>query len=154
WLSEGFATYMANVYLESKYGRDTLNSRLQEDRNKVIGYVAGSGKPVVDSVSSLLTLLNANSYEKGGWILHMLRRQMGDSLFQNFVRTYYDRYKGKNADTKDLEKVAEEITGTNMEQFFKQWLYEPGIPRLRILPKYDSHKEELSVTVTQMQKEI
>jgi aminopeptidase N len=154
WLSEGFATYMADVYLESKYGFDSMNNRLKEERSKVIEYVARSGKPVVDSISSLMTLLNPNSYEKGGWILHMLRRQMGDSMFQTFIRKYYDRYKGKNADTEDLEKVAEEVAGKSLQQFFTQWLYTPGIPQLKIEWHYDKSDKAVSIHVTQQQKTI
>ena len=154
WLSEGFATYMADVYLESKYGRDSMNNRLKEERNKVIEYLASSAKPVVDSISSLMTLLNPNSYEKGGWILHMLRRQMGDSMFQNFIRKYYDRYKGKNADTRDLENVAEEVTGKSLQQFFTQWLYTPGIPRLRIDWHYNKNDKVVSIQVTQRQQTV
>jgi aminopeptidase N len=154
WLSEGFATYMADVYLESKYGRDSMNNRLKDERNKVIEYLASSGKPVVDSISSLMTLLNPNSYEKGGWILHMLRRQMGDSMFQNFIRKYYDRYKGKNADTHDLENIAEEVTGKNWQQFFTQWLYTPAIPLLKIDWHYNKNEKIVSIQVTQQQQTV
>jgi len=154
WLSEGFATYMANIYLESKYGHDSMNNRLIQERQKVIGYVKSFGKPVVDSISSLMTLLNPNSYEKGGWILHMLRRQMGDSTFQTFIRKYYDRYKGKNADTEDLEKIAEEVSGKNLQQFFQQWLYTPGIPQLKIEWHYNKNNKTVSIQVMQQQKTI
>ena len=154
WLSEGFATYMADVYLESKFGRDSMNNRLKEERRKVIDFVRGSGRTVVDSISSLMTLLNPNSYEKGGWILHMLRKQMGDSTFQIFIRTYYDRYKGKNADTEDLERVADEITGKDLQGFFKQWLYTPGIPQLKIEWNYNKNDKTVSIQVAQQQKTI
>jgi aminopeptidase N len=98
-----------------------------------------------------MKLLNANSYQKGGWILHMLRRQMGDSLFHLFIETYYDRYKGKNADTNDLFKVAEEISHKDLHQFFLQWLYTPGIPRLEIQWKYNAKDKTVSITINQVQ---
>jgi aminopeptidase N len=154
WLSEGFATYMADIYLESKYGIDSMNNRLREERKKVIDYATESAKPVVDSISSLMTLLNANSYEKGGWVLHMLRRQMGDSAFQTFIRKYYDQYKGKNADTDDLEKIAEQVTGKTFQQFFTQWLYTSGIPQLKIDWQYNKNDKAVSIRVTQQQKTI
>lgn len=153
WLSEGFATYLTDIYLESKYGQDTMTRRLEEERKKVIDFVKSSGSPVVDSVSSIMTLLSANSYEKGGWILHMLRRQMGDTAFQIFIRTYYERYKGKNADTEDLRNIAEQITGKNLEQFFRQWLYTPGIPQLDIKWKYSEKDLKVFITVSQLQKQ-
>jgi aminopeptidase N len=151
WLSEGFATYLADMYLESRYGVDTLNKELIDARKKVISFARRSERPVVDSLSPLMKLLNANSYQKGGWILHMLRRQMGDSLFHLFIETYYDRYKGKNADTNDLLKVAEEISRNDLHQFFRQWLYTPGVPQLEIQWKYNGMDKTVSITVNQIQ---
>lgn len=132
WLSEGFATYLTNIYLEQKYGSDTLRKRLQEDRNDIIKFSKEWNKPVVDSSSGLMELLNANSYQKGGWVLHMLRQEVGDSIFQNIIRSYYDRYKFSNADTWDFEKVAEDVSGKDLKWFFEQWLYTPGVPELFI----------------------
>ena len=153
WLSEGFATYMTNIYLESRYGTDSMNKRLVKDRNDVIEFTKHFNRPVVDSISPFMGLLNANSYQKGGWILHMLRKQMGDTIFQNFIRSYYDRYKGKNADTRDLEKIAEEVSGRDWKQFFDQWLYTPGIPQLDIQWKYDEANKKISINVIQQQKQ-
>lgn len=154
WLSEGFATYMSDIYLQTKYGEDTLSYLLKQARAKVIDFSKGLHRAVVDSVSPLMTLLNANSYEKGAWILHMLRRQVGDSLFRAIIRTYYDRFKGKNADTEDFRRVAEQASGKNLEQFFKQWLYTPGLPQLSIRHKFDEKAGELTVVVTQLQNPI
>ena len=153
WLSEGFATYMADMYLESRYGVDTLNKELMRARKKVTSFVKRSDKTVVDSLSPLMRLLNANSYDKGGWILHMLRRQIGDSLFHLLIKTYYDRYKGKNAETNDLLKVTEEISHKDMHQFFRQWLYTPGIPQLDIQWQFNKKDRTVSITVNQIQKE-
>ena len=154
WLSEGFATYFAHIYIESKYGTDSLNKEMQKDRDEVIEFAKAWNKPVVDSVSSYMQLLNINSYQKGSWILHMLRRRLGDSVFHQIIRSYYDIYKGKNADTKDFEKIAEKISGKNLSDFFQQWLYTPGIPQLSIQWHYNKKANELSVTVTQSQKRI
>jgi aminopeptidase N len=108
----------------------------------------------VDSVSPLMRLLNANSYEKGAWVLHMLRRELGDSLFKVVIRTYYDRYKGKNAETDDFRKVAEDVSLKKMGLFFRQWLYAPDIPQLNIQQEFNEKRNELSVTITQLQNEL
>lgn len=153
WLSEGFATYMEMMYMESRFGIDTLNKELKDARKRVIGFAKRSERPIVDSVSPLMNLLNANSYQKGGWVLHMLRRDIGDSLFHLFIKTYYDRYKGKNADTNDLLKIAEEVSHKDLHQFFTQWLYTPGIPQLNIQWKYNENDKTVSIIVDQLQKQ-
>ncbi len=151
WLSEGFATYLTHVYLEDRYGTDSLNKRMQKDREEVIDFVKQARRPVVDSTTNYMQLLNANSYQKGGWILHMLRRQLGDSIFKKSVRQYYAEYAGKNADTKDLQKIFETVSGKKLNQFFIQWLHTPANPILDIRWKYDIKTKKIAVTVTQLQ---
>lgn len=150
WLSEGFATYLTNVYLEQKYGKDTLAKRLQHQRQKVIRYAWTTGAAVVDSSSDLMDLLNANSYEKGAWVLHMLRSQVGDSIFHAIIKTYYDQYKGGNAETRDFQQVAEKVSGKDLSGFFHQWLYRPGVPRVEV--SWVVAGNELLVTAIQKQR--
>lgn len=152
WLSEGFATYFTDLYLESKYGTDSLNKRMQNEREEVIDFVKTSRKPVVDSVSPYMQLLNPNSYQKGGWVLHMLRRQLGDPVFHQSIRTYYDMYKGKNATTEDLRAVFEKISGKNLDTFFRQWLYTAGMPKLNITWKNISKNKKVAITIEQLQE--
>ena len=152
WLSEGFATYMTNLYLESKYGHDTLIKRLQLDRSQVIAFSRRNGSPVVDtSVRHAMELLNANSYQKGGWVLHMLRCELGEAAFQKGVQNYYTAFSGKNASTEDFQKELEKASGKNLQAFFRQWLYTPGQPRLKTEWQYDEKKKRVNVTITQIQ---
>ena len=152
WLSEGFANYLTNIYLEQKYGRDKMNKSLIEEREKVTSFSRVKNIPVVDSVSELMDLLNANSYQKGSWILHMLRGEVGDVLFQKIVRQYYQQYKGNNADTRDFQLVAEKVSGKKLDWFFNQWLYQPGIPKINAQWKMQGTK--VAVTVQQSGKNI
>ncbi len=75
WLSEGFATYLAHVYTEAVYGRDRMNAGLARDRDRILAFAAENPTlPVLDTLTvDPNDLLNANSYQKGSWILHMLR---------------------------------------------------------------------------------
>jgi aminopeptidase N len=152
WLSEGFATYLTNVYLEKKYGRDSMVKRLKDQRQKVIRYAWTTGAPVVDSTSDLMDLLNANSYEKGAWVLHMLRAEVGDSAFQSIIKTYYNRYKGDNAETKDFQRVAEKVSGKDLSLFFHQWLFQPGVPRVEV--SWVVAGNELLLTAVQKQRQL
>ncbi len=154
WLSEGFATYLATLYIGNKYGADSAREVLKADRLQVIDFTRSFNRPVVDSVSPYLELLNANSYQKGGWILHMLHHLLGDATFQKAVQTYYSTYAGKNAETRDLQQVFEKVSGKNLNQFFQQWLFTPGIPRLDMKWKYDASQQQLQVSIRQTQKSV
>lgn len=147
WLSEGFATYLTNIYLEKKYGKEMMMKRMEEDRQQVIEFAKKNNNPVVDTASSLMSLLNANSYQKGAWVLHMLRNEVGDSVFQKIIQTYYQQFKGSNADSRDFEAVAEKVSGKELTWFFYQWLYQPGIPVLHI--KYNQEGNELKLEIEQ-----
>lgn len=155
WLSEGFATYMTILYFENKYGYDTARQMLSKNRQVVIDFARKKLRPVVDSsVTNYMELLNANSYQKGGWVLHMLRRQLGDTIFWKGIQTYYNRFAGKNAVTEDLCKVMEEVSGTNLKPFFKQWLFTAEHPILDITWKYNTAKKEVAITVIQQQQPV
>ncbi len=154
WLSEGFATYLTHVYLESKYGTDTLKTRMKEERDEIIDFVKRTNRPVVDSTPNFMELLNANSYQKGSWVLHMLRRDLGDSVFHKAIRTYYAIYAGKNAETSDLRKIFELVSGKKLDQFFKQWLFTPENLQLDISWKYDNTKKTVVLTVKQLQSAL
>lgn len=156
WLSEGFATVMTNLYLEGKYGVDSLEVRLKADRKLVIGFAKKRFTPVVDTSEkvNLLKLLNNNSYQKGGWVLHMLRRKLGDVLFWNGVRAYYKKYAGKNAATDDFRKVMEDVSGVDLKVFFEQWIYHPGHPMLEMTWNYDERRKTLMLRIMQTQKQL
>jgi len=153
WLSEGFATYMSHCYLESQYGPDTLVAGLRKDRIKVFEFEKKRMTPVVDSTVThdYMTLLNPNSYQKGGWVLHMLRRRIGDSLFWKAISTYYSTYRNRNASTGDFEKIVESVSGQDLHTFFHQWLYTPGHPSVQLEWYYDAANNALFITTNQLQ---
>ncbi|MEO5945310.1 MAG: M1 family metallopeptidase [Chitinophagaceae bacterium] len=152
WLSEGFATYMTILYLENKYGKDTAITMLKEDRDQAIGFGKRNPLPVVNDTKDYMALLNANSYQKGGWVLHMLRRELGDSIFWKSIQLYYSTYGGSVADTDDLRKVFEKVSGKDLQQFFKQWLFTATNPNLKITWSYNASTNKLSITTEQLQK--
>jgi aminopeptidase N len=151
WLSEGFATYLTDIYLESKYGKDSMLHRLVGEREGVIDFAKNSPSPVIDTTADYKKLLNANSYQKGGWILHMLRNKVGDSVFKNIIREQYRKYAGRNASSEDFIATAEKVSHQNLQSFFKQWLYKPGIPVLSTDWKYDAVKKKVLITIEQQQ---
>ena len=155
WLSEGFATYFTILYMENKYGIDTAIYMLKEDREQVIAHSKESNTSVVDTAQKdFMKLLNPNSYQKGGWVLHMLRKELGDSIFWKSIRKYYATYAGSIAGTEDLQKVFEETSGKDLNQFFRQWLYTSGQPLLEIDWAYDEKNKNVSVNIIQKQNEL
>lgn len=152
WLSEGFATYFTNLYLEKTYGEKALDEQLEKDRARVVKFYPTYPNPVVDSMySDLMHLLNANSYQKGAWVLHMLRRKIGDEKFKKGIVAYYQKFRLSNATTEDLRHVMEQTSGQDLNSFFQQWLYTSGHPQLKV--EATVSKKKTSFTITQMQKE-
>ncbi|MEB0261706.1 MULTISPECIES: M1 family metallopeptidase [unclassified Mucilaginibacter] len=154
WLSEGFATYMTNLYMEGTYGADTLKSRLATDRDMIFGFEKKYRAPVVDSAykGQMIGMLNANAYQKGGWVLHMLRRKIGDDAFWKGIQAYYKQYNGSNANTNDLRLVMEKASGKDLKPFFSQWLRDAGHPQLKITWHYQEKNKSLAVHINQLQE--
>jgi aminopeptidase N len=155
WLSEGFATYMTAVYLEKTYGRAQLDKTMKSARNRVTGFYLRSPQPVIDTtITNLMELLNPNSYQKGAWILHMLRRELGDENFWKGMQLYYERYRNKNALTIDFQNVMEEVSAKSLEIFFNQWLYVAGQPDLKFSSKPSRDKGHTDIFIEQKQKHL
>lgn len=133
WLSEGFASYFGPLYFEARDGTAALQRLMAEAREEVLRSRA-LHLPVVDSMvpRDLFTLLNANNYQKGAWVLHMLRGLLGDSTFFEGVRRYFAAFAHGNAATADFRRVMEETAGRDLGWFFTQWLYRPGVPQLAV----------------------
>lgn len=155
WLSEGFATEMTHLYELNKYGKATMNKGLSKDREQVIAFSKKRKTPVVDTTAAdnIKALLNTNSYQKGGWVLEMLRQKLGDSLFWKGIRVYYARYRNANASTTDLQKVFEEVSGQDLAVFFHQWLYRAENPNLQMEWQYHPKEKQLELIIQQKTKE-
>jgi aminopeptidase N len=152
WLSEGFATYSTHLYHEAKYGAGPLAERMRKDRQTVIRYADRKLAPIVDTtVTDINTVLNTNSYQKGSWVLHMLRHEIGDVAFWAGLRAYYQKFQGSNALTSDLQKVMEEASGKSLSTFFKQWVFQAGQPELKVSYRWDGGENIVEVNVQQLQ---
>ncbi len=146
WLSEGFATYLTDLYILESKGQKAFQKRLENERNTVLNFFKRKQSPVVDTkTTNYMQLLNANSYQKGAWVLHMLRKKLGDSTFRKGIKIYYQKYKLKNASTADFQKVMEEVSGKNLTIFFEQWLYKTVHPILKTNWIYHTNKVRLIV---------
>lgn len=150
WLSEGFATYFTDLYLEHKYGSERIQKQLAKERSEVIQFYRNYPHPIVDTnYSELMDLLNENSYQKGAWILHMLRQKIGDELFHKAIVSYYNKYRLSNASTADFIQVVEVISQRELDQFFNQWLFQSGHPQLKVSKKIKGKNCKLKINQVQ-----
>jgi len=153
WLSEGFATYLTLIYQEKVRGNELFRQELEQDRKQIISFSKSYPNPVIDSTQkNLMNLLNANSYQKGSWILHMLRNKVGDKTFQTILQTYYSSYKFSNASSADFARVAEQVSGIKLASFFTQWLRMHGIPQLSA--RLSLKKKNMTGLIIQLQKNV
>ncbi|HLM56054.1 MAG TPA: M1 family aminopeptidase [Pyrinomonadaceae bacterium] len=152
WLSEGFATYFGNLFFEHAEGRERFLREMMDDRRRYLEDKESPTRPVYDpAVTDLFKLLNRNNYQKGGWVLHMLRGLMGDEKFFAGIRDYYRTYRDRTALTEDFRRVMELHAGRPLDWFFRQWIYEPGHPVYDAAWRWDAPARTLRLRVTQQQ---
>jgi aminopeptidase N len=153
WLSEGFATYFALLFTEHDEGRDAFVDGLKRSREQVFGLTQKlPDAPIVHrNLDDMQRVLNGLIYQKGGWVLHMLRAEVGTERFWTAIRNYYRRYQNQNASTAELRAVFEEVSGKDLEWFFTQWLTRPGLPKLGGTWRYDAETQQVEVTLSQTQ---
>ena len=134
WLSEGFAQYFAALYAQKVRGPEIFANMVQQFRRWTL---SDSDEGPVSLGYRLGHIKNDNRifralvYNKGAGVLHMLRRWLGDEVFFNAVRRFYDDQKFKKAGTDDLRRAFEEESGKSLERFFERWIYNAELPSIR-----------------------
>ncbi len=155
WLSEGFATYLTSVYNEMTYGKEKLAESMKMARSRVLRASERTPRPVIDTtITNLMGLLNTNSYQKGAWVLHMLRQEVGEESFWKGMRLFYERFRNGNAVTDNFRNVMEEVSGKDLQKFFNQWLYLPGEPNLLIKIEAGREKGTSEIIIEQVQDKL
>ncbi len=154
WLNESFATYCESAWYEELFGFD--KGYISNQHTKSLTYINTILKnekalPLYDySRTSPSSNYPETIYQKGAVVLGMLRYAIGTDNFYKAMRRYLQAYSYKNAATDSLQVILEEITGTSMDEFFRQWIYQKGIPEIKVIHKStnDSTKE---ISITQVQ---
>jgi len=125
WLNEGIATFMANTFLENRYGKARYNEEMERSRLRwEEAKAAGKDHPL--SFTGWKTPQEASGpvpYHKGAWMLHLLRQRMGEYKFWKGMEIYTGMYWGKTATSRDFEAVMIAISGPELKPFFEEWLY-------------------------------
>ncbi len=132
WLNEGFATYLARIYMEDRNPAAALFNR-QQVLDDICSLSDGSVK--VNDTSNLGRIFNGRlSYNKGSYVAGMLRYLLGDSAFFRGIKRYLnDTTVSYNyARTSDLKRNLEAESGKDLTRFFQQWYYGEGYPQYRL----------------------
>ena len=123
WINEGFAVYTEALYHELKY--DDYHSYMNSFE------YTNSGSIYIQDTTNINIIFGSIVYDKGGWVLHMLRHVVGDSLFFQSLLNYRDQYMWGSASTEDFQQVVEATSGMDLDYFFQQWIYGTYRPNYR-----------------------
>lgn len=151
-LNESFATYGEYLWNEYKYGRDEADMHA---KNSAFGYFNEASRKRVHLIrydyNNKEDMFDGHSYNKGGAVLHMLRKYVGDEAFFAALKLYLESNKYKAAEIHNLRLAFEEVTGEDLNWFFNQWFLSSGHPELIISHKYDSVNGKYTLSVKQKQ---
>ena len=129
WLNEGFARYCQALWVENIDGKQAYFNFMNDHA------YYGGGTIYVENPSSNSQIFNSSlSYNKASWVLHMLRHKVGDEMFFEILKEYAsnDSLAYNAASTADFQKVCEDISGIDFEQFFQQWIYGDRYPKYEL----------------------
>ncbi len=153
WLSEGFATFFTQLFIEHAYGHDEYVQGLLNSKKSIYKYYASDpGYSIIaDRSAEDGPVTNVITYQKGAWFLHMLKDMVGDEIFQKGIRSYYSHFMNSNATTDDFLHEMEEASGKSLKAFFNQWLYHSENLMIKGSWKYDNVKKQVLVKLDQSQ---
>jgi aminopeptidase N len=152
WLNEGFATFLEAVWTEAHFGKDQADYERWNSKREWLQSSNLWSKPLVRFDFDDSSEFDGNAYGKGGWILYMLRHQIGEDAFYSGIKHYLEVNRGKNVVSADLAKAIEESSHSSVDQFFSQWVYGAGAPKFELSYAYDNEKHQVMLTVKQTQK--
>lgn len=154
WLSEGFATYFAGVFVQKHDGEPAFRLYMKQAADEVFEFEQRQRIPLHDKeTEDLFRLLNPINYQKGAWVLHMLRSQLGDDAFFQGIRDYYNTHKGGVATSEDLRTALEKASGLPLDAFFKSWVYGAGHPVYELTWDWNETRKAVRVRLKQTQSE-
>ena len=155
WLSEGFATYFTLLFIEHQYGRDAFVEGLKASQKQVNAFYEKNPdyRIVHNNLKDMRKVTTRQTYQKGSWILHMLRGVIGTDNFWKGIQSYYQKYQNANATTADFLREMEDASGRDLSGFFQQWLYKGGTLRYAETWQFDSVQSQITIRLDQTQND-
>ena len=124
WLNEGLATFLADAFLERRFGKARYRREIERSR-KIYETLKAEGQDRPLSYNDWETPQQAGGqipYHKGAWVLDQLRRQLSDEVFWRGLRLYTSQHWGKPVTSDDFQKSMEEAAGKSLGKFFERWV--------------------------------
>jgi aminopeptidase N len=134
WLSEAWAQYAAALWLRQRLGERAFQSMMDRMamwamRNDEVGPIHLGQR--LGHLSQEPRYFRSVVYDKGAWVLHMLRGLIGDSAFFAGARAFLEQHRYGKAGTEDLRTALESASGQTLKPYFDRWIYETGLPALK-----------------------
>jgi len=154
WLSEGFATFFTLLFIENEYGKEEYTKGIAKAKKTVLDLLVKMPNFSIVSprTAEKELVITGITYQKGAWVLHMLRDLMGEVNFKKGIQSYYAKFYVSSATTDDFRIEMEKASGMDLKIFFNQWLFQPVIPKLNANWAYDAKAKKLKITLDQVQK--
>ena len=155
WLSEGFATYFTLLFIEHQYGRDAFIEGLISSKERVNTFYEKNReyRIVHDNLKDMQKVTSSQTYQKGSWVLHMLRGVIGTDNFWKGIQSYYHKYRNSNATTDDFRSEMEEVSGIDLSTFFQKWLYKGGTLKYAGSWQFDADESRVKIKLDQVQND-
>ena len=150
-LNEAFANYSEYLWNEKRYGQDQADLKLVVEKEGYLAEADAEPKELIRfNYADAEDLFDAHSYNKGGLVLHMLRRELGDAAFFKGLNLYLTQHAFQAVEAHDLRLAMERVSGRDLNWFFNQWFFAKGHPELRVEVDY-SQPENLLLRFSQLQ---
>ncbi|MDA0987141.1 MAG: M1 family aminopeptidase [Bacteroidetes bacterium] len=153
WLSEGFATFFTLLFIENEYGQDEYKNGIVKAKKSVFNMMSKNPNfsIIANRSAEKEEVTTGITYQKGAWVLHMLRDLIGEKNFKKGIQSYYKIFYNANATTDDFRFEMEKASGKDLKIFFKQWLYQPVNPIIDAKWSFDSVNNKINIELTQTQ---
>jgi hypothetical protein len=134
WLSEAWAQYASALWLRERLGEGTFRSMMDRMARWALRYDTAGPIHLGQRLGHLKQdprVFRAVVYDKGAWVLHMLRGLLGDEAFFAGARAFLEGHRYAKAGTEDLRAALEEASGRDLGPYFERWIYDTGLPVIR-----------------------
>lgn len=153
WLNEGFATYFDALYVEHDLGENEYLMEMYGNRDQYLKEDSTKyRRPIVyNYYEDPFQMFDRHTYQKGSWVLQMIRYLLGDQLWWKAIHHYGALFEGQTVETNDFRQAIEDATGKSLKWFFDEWLYKGGYPEYLVKWEWNADSNLVLLNVKQVQ---